>query len=219
MSNKKEIYNKFWESLVVLIIIGIVLCCIANIVSTEPINISFIKDVFSILISILAVYMAIHLFSDWKEQYNINLNKDNLKNFRLKLDRLYIMTDYFEVHFRGINETLTQYPQVNDFHKVMLDYEAHKKELFQKRREFSHIINEYNFYLNYYTQENPKFDEANEFEKINTYGIALDRIIECFDNNNTHLFKILYNGFDQNHLILREMLGTQVNDLNERLKL
>lgn len=85
---KKELINKILVAFVVCVIVSITTCGIAYLWDRSSVNVSFIKDIFSIVMSILAPYAAVLLFSDWKEQHNkttyslqakdviINLNED-----------------------------------------------------------------------------------------------------------------------------------------------
>lgn len=65
---KKELKEKILISFVYSVIISIVSCLIAYIWNKNSVNVSFVKDVFSIVMSVIAPYIAILLFTDWKEQ-------------------------------------------------------------------------------------------------------------------------------------------------------
>lgn len=223
MSSKKELFDTFYKGLTVTIITGIVLCCIASLGYDKAFDISFIKDVFGALVGIFTVYMAVHLFTDWKDQYNISLEKDDLKLFKTKLNALYIMTDYFYVHFVVLYETLkkAQNPdKINyDFNHIINRYQNDVEECNQKRRQFSDVVNEYDFYLNNYLMKRPEFNLQKEFDKINEYGIEVDKLLENFTNNKSSSFFNDYPNFDKKHLILRKMLADQIIDLNELLEI
>lgn len=223
MNIKKELFDTFWMGLVLTIISGIVLCCIASIGYDKAFDISFIKDVFGALVGVFAVYMAVHLFTDWKEQYNINLEKDDLKLFKTKLNALYIMTDYFEVHFHSLYDFILYNKNNNiphyDFNLMLNRYPNDLEECHQKRRQFSDVVNEYNFYLSYYLLKRPEFDLEKEFNKINEYGDQVNRLLAHFSDNLPVYFYNDYQFFYQKHLILREMLAKQIVDLNELLEI
>lgn len=67
---KKEFINKLYIAFVISMIITIVCCGIAYLWDRNSVDVSFVKDVFSIVMSIIAPYIAILLFTDWKEQHN-----------------------------------------------------------------------------------------------------------------------------------------------------
>ncbi|MDR8279496.1 hypothetical protein FPK83_26280, partial [Acinetobacter baumannii] len=48
---------------------------------SQQIDISFIKDVFSIGATLAAALIAISLFNDWKEQHNKQVNSDFIMKF------------------------------------------------------------------------------------------------------------------------------------------
>lgn len=85
---KKELINKILVAFVVCVIVSITTCGIAYLWDRSSVNVSFVKDVFSIVMSVLAPYAAVILFTDWKEQHNkttyslqakdviVNLNED-----------------------------------------------------------------------------------------------------------------------------------------------
>ena len=67
----------FWKALVVSIIVGIVLISITYLltdysktVEAKIVNISFIKDIYSMVFTIFATFIAVHLFNDWRVQHN-----------------------------------------------------------------------------------------------------------------------------------------------------
>lgn len=73
--DKTELLEKFFKYVVITIILGIVICSIAYLYNAQKMDISFIKDVYSILFSIFAPLFAIFLFADWKEQKQYELEK------------------------------------------------------------------------------------------------------------------------------------------------
>lgn len=78
MSSKKELFDNFWKGLTVTIITGIVLCCIASIGYDKAFDISFIKDVFGILVGIFTVYMAVNLFNTWTDEKKYDVNYEQI---------------------------------------------------------------------------------------------------------------------------------------------
>ncbi|MFA0870768.1 hypothetical protein [Acinetobacter baumannii] len=77
MEKENSILDIFWKSLTISIVVGIVLICVTYLIADYPaklsskvVNISFIKDIYSIIFAIFAPFIAIYLFNDWKEQHN-----------------------------------------------------------------------------------------------------------------------------------------------------
>ncbi|MEB6558785.1 hypothetical protein [Acinetobacter baumannii] len=80
MEKENSILDIFWKSLTISIVVGIVLICVTYLIADYPaklsskvVNISFIKDIYSIIFAIFAPFIAIYLFNDWKEQHNKTL--------------------------------------------------------------------------------------------------------------------------------------------------
>lgn len=122
---KKEFINKLYIAFVISMIITIVCCCIAYLWDRKSVDVSFVKDVFSIVISLIAPYVAILLFTDWREQHNKVVNNErtmeliqHLKNFNIVLTQAYIPMG------QAINyskKDIRQYPNKNDLVKEQLD--------------------------------------------------------------------------------------------------
>ncbi|ENV33327.1 hypothetical protein L289_0133 [Acinetobacter gerneri DSM 14967 = CIP 107464 = MTCC 9824] len=84
----------FWKSLAVSIIAGIIVISITYLLfdynkqmSTMTVNISYIKDIYSIIFAIFAPFIAIYLFSDWKEQHNKQIIADEAKKLLISIDK------------------------------------------------------------------------------------------------------------------------------------
>ncbi|YCO57255.1 hypothetical protein ACL9Z5_000536 [Acinetobacter calcoaceticus] len=60
---EKELINKILVAFVISMIVSITTCGIAYLWDRDSINVSFVKDIFSIVMSILAPYAAVILFS------------------------------------------------------------------------------------------------------------------------------------------------------------
>lgn len=67
---KKQLIDKLIYAFTISTIISITICGISYLWDKNSVNVSFVKDVFSIVMSIIAPYIAILLFTDWKEQHN-----------------------------------------------------------------------------------------------------------------------------------------------------
>ncbi|MBJ8445920.1 hypothetical protein [Acinetobacter bereziniae] len=73
--DKTELLEKFFKYVVITIILGIVICSITYLYNAQKMDVSFVKDVYSILFSIFAPLFAIFLFTDWKDQKKYELEK------------------------------------------------------------------------------------------------------------------------------------------------
>ncbi|WP_141669895.1 hypothetical protein [Acinetobacter gyllenbergii] len=86
---KKELINKILVAFVICMIVSITICGVAYVWERNSINISFVKDVFSIVMSILAPYAAIILFTDWKAQAHHEKSLDLLIEVRSSFSALH----------------------------------------------------------------------------------------------------------------------------------
>lgn len=87
---KKQLTNRLICAFTISMIVSITTCGIAFLWDRNSVNVSFVKDVFSIVMSIIAPYIAILLFTDWREQTNklmlASESKDLWKEF-VKLEK------------------------------------------------------------------------------------------------------------------------------------
>ncbi|NDN53093.1 hypothetical protein GY158_09120 [Acinetobacter baumannii] len=126
----------------------------------EEINISFIKDIFSIGATLFAALIAISLFNDWKDQHNKQVNSDFIMKFYddlfdMKADAISIigfLIDYSSLEFE---EKIKQYEELknNNIHLCKL-----KDFSIQKLSDLAFIINE----DDYNTRFETKIDELDK---------------------------------------------------------
>lgn len=79
---KKELINKILVAFVICMIVSLTICEAVYVWDRSSINVPFVKDVFSIVMSILAPYAAVILFTDWKTQANHERSFDLLIEVR-----------------------------------------------------------------------------------------------------------------------------------------
>ncbi len=87
----RNLINLFWEILCITIIVGIVICCIAWLWDKKSVNVGFVKDVYSGLVTIIAPLIAIYLFTDWKEQHNKKTLAEEAKLLLKKISQEHIL--------------------------------------------------------------------------------------------------------------------------------
>lgn len=91
-----------------VISICIMLIVILKSFYAQKIDISFIKDIFSIGATLAASLIAISLFNDWKEQHNKTiLAPEAIKIYKLISDDIQISADYKSFIKRNINQNLS----------------------------------------------------------------------------------------------------------------
>lgn len=141
---KENLIDLFWKVLCITIIVGIVICCIAGLWDKKVVNVSFVKDVYSGLFTVIAPLIAIYLFNDWKEQHNKTVLSDEAKVLWHKfkslekktyaLDDIYLQSGQIQnfVFFKStpnlnkatfdlINEYDKSYPELNYFIELAKD--------------------------------------------------------------------------------------------------
>ncbi|GLG82601.1 hypothetical protein [Acinetobacter calcoaceticus] len=119
---KKELINKILVAFLICMIVSITTCGIAYLWDRDSVNVSFIKDVFSIVMSILAPYAAVILFTDWKAQAHHGRSLDLLIEVRASFSALH----------RSIMRL-----KLNDHYTILLNIykRADFKDLIDMRRE------------------------------------------------------------------------------------
>jgi len=109
---KKELINKILVAFVICMIVSITTCGIAYLWDRSSVNVSFVKDVFSIVMSILAPYAAVILFTDWKAQAHHEKSLDLLievqssfSSLHRSIMRLKLNNNYTILHkiYKGAN--------------------------------------------------------------------------------------------------------------------
>ncbi|MBJ8445918.1 hypothetical protein [Acinetobacter bereziniae] len=225
MSDKNEIVNNLAGALVA-IFVGclVVIWIIVNLPNTKELDGALIANVLVGGVTLFAPIAAYYLLSDWKEQYNINLEKDDLKSFKIQLKKLKENIDYYEVHFRGINSLLIPISEddnphnINSFSELISDYDLIVKEIHEKRRELSFISISYELDLKYYIKVTPDFILDIEFDKINFFVEEVDKLFEYIKDNNLESFFFNYEEFRNSYDFLNKMLESQMIDLDRKLR-
>lgn len=160
--DKKELLEKFFKYVVITIILGIVICSITYLYNAKKVDVGFVKDVYSILFSIIAPLFAIFLFADWKEQKNFDTDLELLKACDENLCRFQIELDFICDKIIKIYNT---YENDKDF------YIAHS--LYRKPLE---IENKYleDFYI--HVTRYLDFNKSEDLSKLTNeyYGLAND---------------------------------------------
>ncbi|MGR3979007.1 hypothetical protein FW754_15350 [Acinetobacter sp. 1207_04] len=188
----------------------------------KSINCIFDTNSFNTIITttayVLTPIIAIIGFHSWKEQYNINLEKNDLLTFRKDLHSLNKIVEYFNVHFRELFESIDK-QKTGDFEKIILNYKDNIIEVNQKRRDFSMLSIDYFHSLDYYLKLNLEFNDAEHFEKINQFGSILDILIEMFNENEPELLKNYYNSFNKKYEILNSSIKNLIIDTDKKLRI
>ncbi|NAR99895.1 hypothetical protein [Acinetobacter haemolyticus] len=86
---RKELINKIFVAFVISMIVSITTCGIAYLWDKNSVSVSFVKDVFSIVMSLLAPYAAVLLFTDWKAQAHHERSLDLLIEVRSSFSALH----------------------------------------------------------------------------------------------------------------------------------
>ncbi|ELW77033.1 MULTISPECIES: hypothetical protein [Acinetobacter] len=225
MSDKNEIVNNLAGALVA-IFVGclVVICIIVNLPNTKELDGALIANVLVGGVTLFAPIAAYYLLNDWKEQYNISLEKDDLKSFKIQLKKLRENIDYYEVHYRGVHSLLIPINEndnphnINSFSELISDYDLVVKEIQKKRRELSFIAISYEQDLKYYMKITPDFVLETEFEKINCFVEEIDKFFEYIKDNDLKSFFLTYDEFSNSYDFLNEMLENQMIDLDQKLR-
>lgn len=168
---------------------------------------------------VLTPIIAIIGFINWKVQYNIQLEKDDLKSIKLKVIKFKELMQYFDVHFRDLYTDIIKNNN-SDFNEMLVDYEDNKHELAQKRRSLSDISMKY-----YSALENSITFEKNDkelddiYQKLNNYKWHIDVLIQGFNENNIQSFIHYFELFNFRSTYLIDYMKNEVDDLNKKIKI
>lgn len=110
---KKQLIDKLIYAFTLSIIVSITICGISYLWDKNSVNVSFVKDVFSIVMSVLAPYAAIILFSDWKEQHNTQLQKELTLDLIKKLNTFKLELPKLERHYLNLKFQLNNPQNIN----------------------------------------------------------------------------------------------------------
>lgn len=126
MKNDNKNLNIFWKSLTVSIVTGLVILCVTYLLFDYPtssgsnvVNISFIKDIYSIIFSIFAPFIAIYLFNDWKDQHNKTQLAVEAKDFIKTIDKDVKIFSHLNVEIKNLNPNIKIKQQEKQFLKIL----------------------------------------------------------------------------------------------------
>lgn len=193
MSEKVELINKFWQYAIAIFLLGVVLCGIAFYFNPTKMDISFIKDVYSLLFSLLAPLFAVYLYSDWKDQKRYDLEKEQLSFALTQLTK--ISTDLYksrsDIHqiskvnkhivyvrsylkrqdFDHVHELFTLYGYIKNYCLIKNNddfkklYNNIEKHCYNFYGTKKNILHKYEKYLNKLDEIDPTFKDSLEFSK------------------------------------------------------
>ncbi|ELY3910925.1 TPA: hypothetical protein NJW68_001847 [Acinetobacter baumannii] len=188
---KKEFINKLYIAFTTLIIISIVICGISYLWDKNSINVLFVKDIFSIVLALLAPYTAIILFTDWKKQVEHEKTLNLLIEVSASFSKLHRTIARLELEDKYTN-----------FKKYYLDNDL-IKTIIQRRSEFNtevdkltELFDELDFslkglYLISERQDTPFRAVSNEYFKI-TYKLKEVYLLFLGTINDAHVNEIEY---------------------------
>lgn len=181
----------------------------------QEIEISFIKDIFSIGATLFAALIAISLFNDWKEQHNKQVQND----FALKT---YNQFKKFELALFKANDTFSNLSNIIDwFNEIELPLDDSK--VVEKRNEMNLMFSqvheaEYEF-KNFMSQLVDYCVVTNQGDEFLIIQKDLYRQFFKFYNNEDELSYSSYNQFWQNYSYLfEEYLSLRTNTYEKVIK-
>lgn len=161
--------------------------------------------------------VAIIGFLSWKSQYNIQLEKDDLKSLKQETIELVEILRYFDSHLEEIYNAIKN-PKITSLDQAFPDTEEINKELSKIRRQYSFSSIKYSSKLkNVYD----KFEDnsiVSEVQSSNSYIVTLDTLLECLDQNNIKKFKENYRNFQGESQLILLKLEKKIQDINQKLK-
>ncbi len=179
----------------------------------QEIEISFIKDIFSIGATLFAALIAISLFNDWKELHNKQVQND----FSLKT---YNQFKKFELALFKANDTFSNLSNIIDWYNE-IELPLDDSKVIEKRNEmnlmFSQVHEAENEFMNFMSQLVDYCVVTNQGDKILIIQKDLYRQFFKFYKNEDELSYSSYNQFWRNYsnlfdeyLSLRKILITKL---------
>lgn len=168
---------------------------------------------------VLTPIIAIIGFINWKVQYNIQLEKDDLKNIKNSIISLKEIIQYFDVHFRDLYESLEN-NKIKDFNQILIKYKENKKELHEKRGNLSQITMKYYSFLENsieYHKEDKELDTL--YKRMNIYKWYVDVLIQSFDENQIDSFNHYFELFNLRSQFLINYMKSDIDKFNKKLKI
>lgn len=218
MKKEDSILDIFWKSLTISIVVGIVLICVTYLIADYPaklsskvVDISFIKDIYSIIFAIFAPFIAIYLFNDWKEQHNAQLQKELTLDIIKKFNAFKVELPKLELHYLNLKFQLSN-PQNNNIKDNNVDLFIDQFNIILEMK------NELIFHLLDYCL--PLKDDK---ELLDLYPIYKE-VIKPIEESQNILWqlKIIDSGVDikiyeEKMLIIHQKCLQVVNQLNEKI--
>ncbi len=181
----------------------------------QEIEISFIKDIFSIGATLFAALIAISLFNDWKELHNKQVQND----FSLKT---YNQFKKFELALFKANDTFSNLSNIIDWYNE-IELPLDDSKVIEKRNEmnlmFSQVHEAENEFMNFMSQLVDYCVVTNKGDKILIIQKDLYRQFFKFYKNEDELSYSSYNQFWRNYSnLFDEYLSLRKNTYNKVIK-
>lgn len=181
----------------------------------QEIEISFIKDIFSIGATLFAALIAISLFNDWKELHNKQVQND----FALKT---YNQFKKFELALFKANDTFSNLSNIIDWYNE-IELPLDDSKVIEKRNEmnlmFSQVHEAENEFMNFMSQLVDYCVVTNQGDKILIIQKDLYRQFFKFYKNEDELSYSSYNQFWRNYSdLFDEYLSLRKNTYKEVIK-
>ncbi|WP_368561398.1 hypothetical protein [Acinetobacter baumannii] len=199
----------------IVVFICIFLIVILKSFYSQQIDISFIKDIFSIGATLIAALIAISLFNDWKELHNKQVRND----FALKTYNQY---KKFELSLFKAHDTFSNLSSIIDWHND-LDLQLDAPEVIEKRNEMNLMFSqvqeaEYEF-KNFMSQLVDYCVVTNQGDEFLIIQKDLYRQFFKYYNNEDELSYSSYNQFWKNYSYLfEEYLSLRTNTYDKVIK-
>lgn len=181
----------------------------------QEIDISFIKDIFSIGATLFAALIAISLFNDWKELHNKQVQND----FALKT---YNQFKKFELALFKANDTFSNLSNIIDWYNE-IELPLDDSKVIEKRNEmnlmFSQVHEAENEFMNFMSQLVDYCVVTNQGDKILIIQKDLYRQFFKFYKNEDELSYSSYNQFWRNYSdLFDEYLSLRKNTYKKVIK-
>ncbi|WP_143222526.1 hypothetical protein [Acinetobacter terrae] len=167
---------------------------------------------------VLTPIVAIIGFVSWKVQYNIQLEKNDLKKVLEAIIVLKENIQYFDIHLNDLYLEIGK-NRINSFEVLLPHYLEDKNELIQKRRELS--INTLRYYssIDLYSHNLPEKKIDLIYDLNNSYIRLLDNMCDYFEKNNVQNFLHFFQNFHSVSNDLTKEIKEQIEILKDSLKL
>lgn len=151
MKKNNSVLEIFWKGLAISIIVGIVIISITYLIADYPnktpttVNISFIKDVYSVIFAVFAPYIAIYLLTDWKEQLKYSKKVDFILNIRQEIrylnNELFMLRNYYPLDIENPNDHLNVESANDKYNKSMSKFTNHLNKIEDHFEDLNFLLN------------------------------------------------------------------------------